>query len=213
MKQFLIIGHRRSGNYFLWNLLKLNFGTGIFSPDKKFQFTYHRPIKNANPEILIKSKNCIYLMRDCRDVLVSSWYYWRKGKESNYGVKKIFENSTFSQYLHGRLPVDNKGTLFSDPIKHWLEYIGWVDVLFTVKFEDLKMNLEKTMKDISNYFNLPLTVSEIKTVNTLVGHATRKGIIGDWKNHFSDEDLNYFWNRAGENMEKLEYTKEGVYYE
>jgi hypothetical protein len=213
MKSFLIIGHRRSGNHFLWHLLKSNFGTDIFSPSKKFQFTYHRPIKSANPEALMKSKHCIHLMRDCRDVLVSSWYYWRKGKESNYGVRKIFENSTFSQYLHGELPVDNKGTLFSNPIKHWLEYTEWVDVLFTVKFEDLKIELEKTMKDIGDYFNLLLINSEVKTVNNLVGHATRKGIIGDWKNHFTDEDLDYFWERAGETMETFGYTKEGVLYE
>ena len=211
MKQFLIIGHRRSGNYFFWNLLKLNFGTNIFSPDKNFQFTYHRPLRNANPEALMKAKNCIYLMRDCRDTLVSSWYYWRAGKESSYGVKELFEKLTFSQYLHGDIP--GKGILFSDPIKHWLEYVEWADVLFTVKFEDLKMNLEKTMKEVGDYFNLQLIVNEVKTVSKLVGHATRKGIIGDWKNHFTDEDLDYFWNRAGESMEKLGYTKEGVSYE
>ena len=213
MKQFLIIGHRRSGNHFLWNLLNANFGEAIFS-GKNFHFTYHRPIKNAYPEALMKANNCIYIMRDCRDVLVSSWYYWSAGKESVYGVKKIFENSTFSQYLHGELPVvKGTGTLFHDPIEHWLEYIGWTDVLLTVKFEDLKMNLEKVMESVSDQFGLPLIVSEIKTVNKLVGHASRKGIIGDWKTHFTDEDLGYFWARAGENMEKLGYTKEGVYCE
>lgn len=211
MKQFLIIGHRRSGNHFLWHLLKSNFGTDIFSPSKKFQFTYHRPLKDSNPEALMKSKNCIYLVRDCRDTLVSSWYYWRAGKESGYGVKEIFEKLTFSQYLHGNIP--EKGSLFSDPIKHWLDYIEWTNILFTVKFEDLKMNLEKTIKDISDYFKLPLIVNEVRTVDNLVGHATRKGIIGDWKNHFTDEDLDYFWKRAGKSMEQLGYTKEGVYYE
>lgn len=211
MKQFLIIGHRRSGNYFLWNLLKSNFGTDVFPSEKNFQFTYHRPLKDSNPEILMKSKNCIYLVRDCRDTLVSSWYYWRAGKESGYEVKEIFKNLTFSQYLHGN--ISGKGTLFSDPIQHWLEYTEWVDVLFTVKFEDLKIELEKTMKDIGDYFNLLLINSEVKTVNNLVGHATRKGIIGDWKNHFTDEDLDYFWERAGETMETFGYTKEGVLYE
>ena len=211
MKLFLVISHRRSGNYFLWNLLKLNFGTDIFSPKKSFQFTYHRPLKDSNPEALMKAKNCVYLVRDCRDTLVSSWYYWKAGGEPSYRVKKIFEKLTFSQYLH--CGIAGKGTLFSDPIRHWLGYVEWADVLFTIRFEDLKMNLEKVMKNFGNNFNCKLIVDKVKTVDKLVGHITRKGIIGDWKNHFTDEDLNYFWSRAGEGMKKLGYTKEGVCYE
>ncbi len=92
-------------------------------------------------------------------------------------------------------------------------YVEWADVLFTIRFEDLKMNLEKVMKNFGNNFNCKLIVDKVKTVDKLVGHITRKGIIGDWKNHFTDEDLNYFWSRAGEGMKKLGYTKEGVCYE
>jgi len=39
-----------------------------------------------------------------------------------------------------------------------------------------------------------------------VGYKPRKGIIGDWKNHFSQEDLDYLLDRVGNKMKEFNYT-------
>jgi len=41
----------------------------------------------------------------------------------------------------------------------------------------------------------------IKHKNTSV--MPRKGIIGDWKNHFTDQDLEFYRSVVGENTERL----------
>lgn len=219
MNPILIISHRRSGTHFLWETLKLNFGVDASSKKegKMGGFKYHKPLKDANSKSLMNNRTCIYLVRDGRDVLVSNYYYWLAGKEPSYGVQKIFENMSFSQYIHGeaytivkevRKENPKVGDLFANPIQHWIDYNKWSNKLLTIRFEDIKNNLEETLMRISNYIGITFKSNKIKTVDKLVGHLPRKGIIGDWRNHFSKEDLDYFWKIAGNDMEKLGYGKE-----
>lgn len=220
MKPILIISHRRSGTHFLWETLKLNFGVDSSSKKegKMGGFKYHRPLKSANAKHLMSNNTCIYLVRDGRNVLVSSYYYWWAGKEPSYKVQEIFKNMSFSQYLRGEASAvvkevrkDNPkvGDLFGAPIDHWLDYNEWSDKLFTVRFEDIKNNLKNTLWEISEYIDVPLKSKKIKSVDRLVGHMPRKGIIGDWRNYFSEEDLDYFWKKASISMEKFGYNREG----
>lgn len=218
----LIISHRRSGTHFLWEALKLNFkvSTSYDHNNQLMYFKVHMQFSNGGYEKLLGKRTCIYLLRDARDTLVSNYYYWKAGREPDFGVEEIFRELTFSQYIHGEAVNVGKKMygedfnlpgMFSDPINHWLSYTGWADKIFTVKFEDLKNDFDKSMLRIGEYIGRSVREGNVKRINKLVGHVPRKGIVGDWKNHFSEKDLEYFWGIAGQRMTELGYAKQDVF--
>jgi len=183
-------------------------------------FKSHVPFSDSYLSGIIRTRTCIYLVRDARDVLVSSYYYWKAGREPDFRVHAIFNELSFSQYLHGEAVDVGKRVcgksfilpeMFSDPIKHWLSYAEWSNKIFTVRFEDLKTNYEDVIISVGKYIGRNVYDDVVKYVAKLVGHSPRKGIIGDWKNHFSEEDLEYVWNIAGDTMTKFGYEKDDAH--
>ena len=83
-----------------------------------------------------------------------------------------------------------------------------------VKYEDMKKNLAQVVTDVANFIDIPLTsdlldavvaASEFSTMATNpkanldwvpqregIPKHMRKGIVGDWKNHFSSEENRLF---------------------
>ena len=75
--------------------------------------------------------------------------------------------------------------MFYDPVGYWVDFVeSWIDVGLMVKFETLLKNYPKT---------------------PLVGRHKRKGIKGDYLNHFTQQDNDYFLTIAGDLMLKLNY--------
>ena len=132
----------------------------------------------------------INIVRDGSDVLVSCYYYYQKLER----LDKLFRKATFQDYLYGRVEVKNPyriigqhwtEQMFFDPIGYWVDFVSsWLDVGILVKYETL----------LENFSNIPL-----------VGRNKRKGIKGDYLNHFTEEDNNYFIKKAGDLMKKLGY--------
>lgn len=219
VRPVLIISHRRSGTHFLWESLRLNFKLSMRygSNNELIYFKSHTPFSESALGGFSKNRTCIYLIRDARDTLVSSYYYWKAGREPQIGVNDLFQELSFSQYLRGGAVEAGKKLygedfklpeLFSDPIRHWMSYTEWSNKVFTVRFEDLKSDYEKCIVDIGNYIGRKVAGGKVKYLDKLVGQVPRKGEVGDWKNHFSKEDLDHFWSIAGDKMLKLGYAKE-----
>jgi len=216
MKNFIIVSHRRSGTHFLWRTLKLNFN---LKKDASIEgdmggFKWHR-IVGDTPEKFIENHTCVHLIRDPRDTLTSLWYYWQRGAEKSLKMEKFLENKTFSQYIKGisvdrftelgfNIPGPQLIDVYTDPIKHWADYAEWDKHLYTIRFEDLKENPKKVMKEFAKEFNLPLR-DDYKILRGLVGHFPRKGVVGDWKNLFTEEDNIYLKSKLGVIMEKFGY--------
>ena len=202
---FKVFSHQRSGTHLLLETLDLNFKDAV----NRWGSKSHTPWKGGF------NGQSIYLVRDCRDVLVSCYYYWKKGgspRTEIHGTMK-WHPITFSEFIRGKLKLDYlpEGWIdyAQDPINFWIKHVEWADKMCTVKYEDLVTDPEKVMTEISYYFGVPLNdpplVKLPKKVEKLVGIYPRKGIAGDWKNHFSDEDLLYFWIKIGTAMEKFGY--------
>lgn len=207
-----IWGHRRSGNNFLKHCLRLNFDTKVTN--------VHWPFDDYIATQIIKVPS-IFMVRDGRDVIVSSYYWWKLQK----GTRKYFRNRTFQDFIYGRIiipPADWMSSgkeqeykrhkpepeMYSSPIKYWANYVcDWYNNLPIIKFEDLKNDQVAIIKFCMHEFGLDLKTDVIQTVDKLVGHAPRKGIAGDWKNHFTAEDEDYFWSIAGEAMGKYGYQR------
>jgi hypothetical protein len=220
-----IVAHRRSGNHFLWESLHINYNIEDAAGVDGDDFKYHRPF-NMAPEGFCEEFTCVFLVRDPRDTLVSNWFYWKNNGERRLKMQKFLDNISFSDYLRGLdsnnlskfnpEPFDDMDLLLltkhiEDPVGFWLDFTAWSDVSHMVmRYEDLHADEEKIIKDFGNRFNLTPTKDPILTIKKdynglLVGYKPRKGIIGGWKDHFSQEDLNYILDRAGDKMKEFNY--------
>ena len=153
----------------------------------------------------------IYLARNPKDVAVSMFYFVRS-------MKIIFDfDGTWSEFLQhfmkGNIPV---GVSYFDHVLEWWIHKDDENVLF-LKYEDLKKELKSQIKIIAEFLGHDFSDEEAQAVkeqctfqamksnpklniNKQPGSSSlfkksshlRKGIVGDWKNHFSDEQLAEF---------------------
>jgi hypothetical protein len=157
----------------------------------------------------------LYIVRDGRDVLTASYYYWINGGSPHFNIGGTINqyNISFGQFLRGETPldrIDERCIHYNhvvDPVCNWINHTRWIYFMYTVRYEDLKNDLHNVMIEISKEFDFPLIYKEAKTITKLTGVKPRKGIIGDYKNAFDEKDLEYFWQKAGERMVELGYER------
>lgn len=181
-----------------------------------------RHFEYDNPELRPKHRDepekhpIMNMVRDGRDVMVACWYYYQTISAKNFPYQ-IFKNLSFKDFLHGNYnhpeasEIDFQhwtNLMFDDPIKYWINFVeGWLDRGTLIRFEDLKTRGFETLEKIREQFNLKGSGEPFQEVTELVGVQPRKGIIGDWQNHFDESDQNYFWLKAGNLMDKLGYGR------
>ena len=195
VKYNIVLAHERAGNHFLMESINSNFIVGKWEkPHEMF---------DASRD-LARYDVAIHVVRNGLDNL-TAMYYWLSWQPAN---KNKFKNLTFSQYLKG-IPGAGKSK-GKDPIKYWCDFAdSYYGNVYTVRYEDLYRSPIKVLTNIEEKFNLERRHEDIVPLNKLVGHGPRKGIIGDYKNHFSDEDLEYFWYKAKETMNRFGYYRHG----
>ncbi len=184
--KYIISSHRRSGSHFFLQALREN--------RSKYKMQ-DGTIRHWKPDHPFLVRDCddlssvVNIVRDGRDVLVSCYYYYKKIEI----LDKIFKKVSFQDYLYGRVEVKNPDgilkqhwteQMFYDPIGYWVDFVSsWMGVGILVKYEDM---LER--------FDI-----------VLVGRHHRKGIKGDYLNHFTDSDNEYFLSKAESLMSTLSY--------
>jgi len=161
----------------------------------------------------------IFLIRDPRDVAVSAYFMYRVTiKEDN---NKSLKNSIF--YLIHRFKLTS---LIHTAFKWRTFFRTWTgrkDIpLHGVRYEDLLTDTEKTLKGILSYLEVSVPNSLLQeaiqkfSFENLSGRKRgdednanptfRKGIIGDYKNHFSKIDRMVFQRICGKEMGTLGYV-------
>ncbi|CAK9298164.1 unnamed protein product [Gordionus sp. m RMFG-2023] len=167
-----------------------------------FQHTYLPPaIMNSRCKI-------IYVLRNPKDVAVSFFHHHRMAKDLG-NFDKDFKHF-LSLFLEGRVVC---GSWFNHVKTYWKRRDD--SNLLIVRYEDMKNNLSQTLMNISKFLGISLSDAQIMEVNNLCtfdkmkenervnrnwvpsfdttkSTFIRKGIIGDWKNHFSQEDDHIF---------------------
>ncbi len=179
----------------------------------------------------------IYIVRDGRDVAVSTMYYTLKNsKKSRYYVKRF--PSLFNNKVNGMKDkqlfkifisdwfIKSAGTKLS-----WANHVRqWVfnKNVICVKYEDFHRNCSETLKFVLNRLGivdidmelLNMTVKKfsfVKQTGRKPGDANkkdnkRKGIIGDWKEHFNKETAFLFHQHTGNLLLKLNYETDPNWY-
>lgn len=163
----------------------------------------HLPIHIFPKSIHTTKGKVIYLMRNPRDVLVSGYYFWNfvKFVENPKSLQEYFES-----FLDGNVVY---GSWF-EHIRGWLSLRDQKNFLL-LSYEELKQDTRSTIEKICRFLgeklepeelNLVLKnssfqamkenkmsnyslLSEVDLVHEGRGSFMRKGISGDWKNHFT----------------------------
>ena len=147
----------------------------------------------------------IIIMRNVKDTLVSYYHFYR----SNLGLGKM--TGTFEEFLD--LYKRNKMQNWFDWNLDWWKYKDHPNVKFFT-YEDMKADIEREVRRVVDFLGTPLADDVIagicdycsfgemsdrfakderlKTiVDPKISPFLRKGQIGDWKNHFNEENNDY----------------------
>lgn len=195
------------------------------APRKCYSFykTHIHPTQ-SNIEILNRAdiNKIVIVFRDPRDVVVSRYFYYLKRPPETW-EPNAREYSSISR---------DEGMMHSlgQVVESYLTWInGWLkeaekhpDKYHVVKYEDLRNDPEDVFKGISDFFSLNLNEQQVFGIlkkleqerdkhkfGGNVGNKTtfRKGVVGDWKNHFNEEMVSKFKAASGDSLIKLGYEK------
>ena len=174
----------------------------------------------------------ILVVRDVRDVITSAYFhflvaddkkdpfllsYWKRimGPVDISDVRNTMP--VFIKKFHQHFKVSRRHINWSD---HTESYLRNPDRLLIIKYEDTLKNPHLVLKQIQEYLG-PTSRNNIEDIITkysfknqtkrnpgdeLSSAFLRKGISGDWKNHFNKVSSNFVWSNYGTTMEKLGYA-------
>ncbi len=171
---------------------------------------------------LYPPRKCLYIYRDGRDVLLS-FYFYHKMFADKHSI--VYEQIGTKQEVTTRTvkPVNFNSEEFSDFLRnHTYEWANHVSLwhegedVFPLSYENLYHNYDKVLSEIIAYLGIePIKgIAEVaeEYVNKFRQHFNssnqsffRKGIIGDWKNYFTEEHRRLFLEAGGEVLIKLGY--------
>ncbi|MEQ9303781.1 MAG: sulfotransferase domain-containing protein [Marinoscillum sp.] len=226
--QFLV-SYPKSGNtwarFILANILKTEEDEVDFNNAVKFvpEYGVHdEVIRELKGSRILKShepyraefKHVAYLVRDPRDVYVSYFHYLQK---------KLPEGTTFSQFLR---KSDIHPCRWHEHVASWLDKPGVHVFRYEEMIENTYPEVSRLVKTLSMSANekkireaiSASSVDQMKRIEKEKGRPfknekdrenastfVRKGTKGDWKNHFSEEDLLYLREEAGVVAERVGY--------
>lgn len=154
--------------------------------------------------------NYIHMVRDGRDVIVSKYFFEKEFCLKN-GIIQSFGYS-LDEFIE-------------KTAKEWAEYVGeWLEFnLLTCKYEQLLVNPEEVLKKLFDTMGYRVSSESLvkavsasskkefsKSLDKAFTHNTfvRKGIAGDWLNHFTEKHKEIFKPIAGELLIKLGYESD-----
>jgi hypothetical protein len=172
-------------------------------------------------------KPIVYLVRDGRDVMVSYYFF----KNTYFGANNLpfFKKLLFQigELLNINPKGEPKYPEFSAFLRQytdkWVAHTStWLQRKPTavVRYEDLKTTPEATLTQLFTQLNLQVAPEIIEQALFIFNFQQlsqrqegeedrksffRKGIVGDWQNHFSEQDLNFFRQKAADVMKQLGY--------
>lgn len=208
------------------DMIAYSVGMEILERKGQHIFMQHPPL-----EFLAKTEHLwkiICLVRDPRDTAISAAYYcyhrWETLEriERNWGVPTMYPSWEVKEYI-------------AHFMQHGLNHGWWESYArnfgnvrhFTVRYEDLLRHTEPRLGGLIKtlgYWDIPASrvkaTVEGRSFSSFANgrikgeenpaHHYRKGIVGDWKNYFSDEQNHAFCEKYHQYMGLFQYTEEGV---
>ncbi|XP_073913954.1 sulfotransferase 2A1-like [Castor canadensis] len=175
--------------------------------------TSHLPFQLFPRSFSSSKAKVIYIIRNPRDVSVSGYFFWEK-----MNICKIAKSwdEYFEWFIQGNVPYGS-----------WFEHIhGWMSMrerknFLVLSYEELKKDTRGTIEKICKFLRKKLEPEELDLVlkyssfdamkeNKMSNFSLflrndstillRKGVTGDWKNHFSEAQVEAFNKTFREKM-------------
>lgn len=213
-----IFSHPRSGTHFLEAFLAKNFYDGQdLSSNGAIYYghwsnkilleagePYHKLFgSHLFPEDSKFTEKMIYIYRDGRAVIASIY--------NSKFYNKDWEGLSFSEFLRKEIdwvggPGQKKHTKMNI-VEHWFQHTDtWLkiknDNLLCIRFEDLKEQPDKIYMDICKKFYPKkfwkakiFGVQNINPISKKVGLVPNKATIHSWKDLFTQNDLDFFYEQ------------------
>ncbi|XP_054566389.1 sulfotransferase 2A1-like [Eptesicus fuscus] len=183
--------------------LETSFGLELIKKQKDARFYISHLPMQFFPKTFFKSKaKCVYIVRNPRDILVSGYHFWKAVKATKN--PDSFEGY-FEWFLQGNVPF---GSWF-DHVGGWLQMRGKENFLL-ISYEELHQDIRASVEKISQFLGTKLSPEQLDSVlknvtfqamkdnnmsnfsllpDTVMDHSKaclmRKGMVGDWENHFT----------------------------
>lgn len=167
---------------------------------------------NTIPKSLHDNTQCkyIYVARNPKDVVVSYFYFAESLKPYGNGY-----NGPWEFFLQSFIEGNVNWNFWHDHVLGWWKHRDDPNVLF-LKYEDMHKDLRSHVRMIADFLGKPLSdelINRIAEQCTFQGMAKnwacytfsekengegllRKGVVADWKNHFTPEQNERFENEV-----------------
>lgn len=181
-------------------------------------------------------KNVVVLWRDGRDILISQYYHslFKNERGNSRLVERTKAHLKFMDYhnIKKNLPdfIEYTYVTKKHPKFSWADFVSvWGNKpgIIHVKYEGLRENpsreLQRIIRELTGK-NIDPRKAEIiadkysfekqsgrKPGQESANSFMRKGIIGDWKNHFSPEAKRLFDRYAGDALIELGYERDHLW--
>ncbi|MDO9265228.1 MAG: sulfotransferase domain-containing protein [Desulfosalsimonadaceae bacterium] len=178
----------------------------------KTHLPYSMDVHHKNPNAKV-----IYVARNPKDCAVSCYCFWSNNSRIAY-------DGSWDDYFNLLIKGD---TLYGDWFDHVLDW--WQASLdsgniYFIKYEDMQADLKGFVTQIAGFIDIPATpalidkIVKMSTFSHMAGDSNtnldwaawrpdasarplRKGKVGDWKNHFTDEQNAVFDKLYRERMQ------------
>jgi hypothetical protein len=139
----------------------------------------------------------VYVLRDPRDTLVSFYYYLIGQSDGGTHLSGAHRYSTVSDFLRRPLSpslrwANTRYGRGGNVAERWANHVkGWLgaDDTIVVRYEELKTDFRDVLRRLSPLLSLEL-LSSMSPVGLHESFSIlpRKGVIGDWRGHFTADD-------------------------
>ncbi|XP_041648833.1 sulfotransferase 2B1-like [Cheilinus undulatus] len=183
----------------------------------------HLPYHLMPPSLHSSKAKVIYVMRNPKDALVSSYFYHQMaGFLPDPGTFDEF----ITKFLEGRVMFGK----WTDHVKSWRQTeLG--DRIMYITYEEMVQDLPAALRRMSDFLGRDLSEETIKKISEHCSFQSmkqnnmsnfslvpkvymdqdkspffRKGVVGDWRNHFNSEQEARFTSVIKKELEKESFT-------
>jgi hypothetical protein len=163
----------------------------------------------------------VLLMRDSRDMLVSQlWYMDQKNgysfddaQREKYLVDLIeYEMSYLTKEFVKAVNSDRIYCLrfedvHTDPVSAYRSLLAWLGWRFEFTEADLLHDISLGSFSVQSD-DLIKRGDRDRYIVTSTGTSVRRGVVGDWRNHFTTKSLEFFKKKCGTELIELGYEKD-----